>query len=1152
MHDPDSNEKASFLLELYRKGLNLPEKELYEYFLNHAVETTKSAIGFFHLVSDNQESIILTSWNREALKNCTANYNTHYPVGQAGNWADCLRLKRPVIYNNFAKSPNQKGLPEGHVAIKRMLSFPIMEDGKVKAIFGVGNKTDPYVKNDVVQLELVANELNKILKQRKIESELQKAKNYWERTFDAVPDLIAILSDHKIVQVNRAMAQQLGVTPEQAVGLSCYKYVHGLNFPPEFCPQVKTLEDGREHTAEVHEPRLGGDFLVTTTPIKDENGKIVGSVHVARNITERKKAEEVCRKSEERIADILGSIDDYVYSLDQNWNIIYISSKAAKDLRFNAEELVGKNFWQTFPAFLGTAVETNFREAMAKKAIRRFEWKTVFVEGCAEFAVFPSVEGITVYGKDITERKKTEEELRKSETKFRTAANFTYDWEYWIEPSGKLVYVSPSCERITGYRADEFMEDPKLLTKIIHPKDKAIVIPHFDLINSEVSHDFDFRIITRNGETRWISHACQAVFDSEGNWSGRRASNRDITERKQNEEKMRKLNRTLRAISNSNQALMRATDEVLFLQEACRIIAEDCGYKMVWVGLAEDDEAKSVKPVAHYGFEKRYLDVLKITWADTERGRGPTGRAIRTGQPQLCENMQADPAFMPWREEALKHGYASSIALPLKSDSTVFGALTMYSAEANSCSEDEVKLLTELANDFAHGVMMLRLRAEQEKAQVEIRRQQDELFDTLKASQSRQFEISALLEASKAVLIHRDFNKSARAIFDSCKNLLGATAGYVALLSKNGKENEVLFLDSGGLPCTVDPSLPMPIRGLRAEAYRTGKVVCSNDFSDSEWVKLMPKGHVELKNVLFAPLIIDKKTVGVMGLANKPEPFTERDMQMAAAFGEVASVALMNSQMLEKLEKNEALLKVHAEHLEELVEERTRQLKDAERLAAIGATAGMVGHDIRNPLQALMSDVFLLKSDLSVVPEGEEKEDMRESIDGLEKNVEYINKIVQDLQDYAKPLMPAIQETRLDELCEECTLKGRIPENIEASCEVAEDAKKLATDSAMLMRILSNLVSNAVQAMPQGGRIFVRAYRDSGYVVITVHDTGIGIPEEFRPRLFTPLFTTKSKGQGFGLAVVKRMTEALGGTVTFESQSNEGTTFIVRLPTSKK
>jgi hypothetical protein len=108
----DSEDKGRFLLELYRKALSLSEKELYEYFLDNAVKLTESTIGFFHFVSDDQKSIMLTTWNKEALKNCTANYATHYSIEQAGNWADCVRLKRAIIFNDFAKSPNKKGLPD--------------------------------------------------------------------------------------------------------------------------------------------------------------------------------------------------------------------------------------------------------------------------------------------------------------------------------------------------------------------------------------------------------------------------------------------------------------------------------------------------------------------------------------------------------------------------------------------------------------------------------------------------------------------------------------------------------------------------------------------------------------------------------------------------------------------------------------------------------------------------------------------------------------------------------------------------------------------------------------------------------------------------------------------------------------------------------
>ena len=155
------------------------------------------------------------------------------------------------------------------------------------------------------------------------------------------------------------------------------------------------------------------------------------------------------------------------------------------------------------------------------------------------------------------------------------------------------------------------------------------------------------------------------------------------------------------------------------------------------------------------------------------------------------------------------------------------------------------------------------------------------LNSALEELQQRNRETSALLQGSQAILMHKEFKSAARAIFDSCKNLIGATGGYVALLSKEGTENEVLFLESGGRPCTVDPTLPMPIRGLRGEVYRTGKATYHNGFAESKWVKFMPAGHVSLDNVLFAPLVLEGKVLGLLGLANKPGGFTENDAKMA-------------------------------------------------------------------------------------------------------------------------------------------------------------------------------------------------------------------------------------------------------------------------------
>jgi len=187
----------------------------------------------------------------------------------------------------------------------------------------------------------------------------------------------------------------------------------------------------------------------------------------------------------------------------------------------------------------------------------------------------------------------------------------------------------------------------------------------------------------------------------------------------------------------------------------------------------------------------------------------------------------------------------------------------------------------------------------------ERKRAEQALQTALADSRQREAEIAALLAGSRAVLEYHDFPVAARAIFDRCKDLIGARAGYVALLSADGSENELAFLEPGGLPCSVDPNLPMPIRGLREVAYRTGKAVYDNNFSDSDYVQFLPQGHVALSTVLFAPLVIQGKSVGLLGLANKPGGFTDNDARLAAAFGELAAIALFNSRTLEALETSE-------------------------------------------------------------------------------------------------------------------------------------------------------------------------------------------------------------------------------------------------------
>jgi PAS domain S-box-containing protein len=247
----------------------------------------------------------------------------------------------------------------------------------------------------------------------------------------------------------------------------------------------------------------------------------------------------------------------------------------------------------------------------------------------------------------------------------------------------------------------------------------------------------------------------------------------------------------------------------------------------------------------------------------------------------------------------------------------------------------------------------------------------------------------------------------------------------------------------------------------------------------------------------------------------------------------------------------EEQLKRYSERLEDLVEERTRQLRDAERLAAIGETAVMIGHDLRDPLQVIVNTTYLarLKVDSLIQPEEtySTKQELFKDLITIEEQSDYMNKIVSDLQDYSRPLSPEMMDVALLPFVKKILSSQKKPVDIEVQMEI-EGGLTWKIDITMMTRVLTNLISNAIQAMPQGGKLTIASTRTEGEVVLTIKDTGVGISPEIMPKLFEPLFTTKAKGMGFGLVVAKRLLEAQGGNLNINSEADKGTVVLIRMP----
>ena len=397
------------------------------------------------------------------------------------------------------------------------------------------------------ELEIKFKELQEQTYQyKRTEAVMEQAKSEWERTFNAVPNLIMILdNEYRIVRVNEAMADRLGVTVEEASGLLCYEHVHGLKAPPPFCPHSDLLADGQRRLMEVYEKRLGGHFLVSISPLHDSEGGLVGSVYVAHDITRQKGTEKALMESEERFRELAELLPQPVFELDPEGFLTYANHSGFEAFGYTQEELdQGVHALQLFHPEERQRVEQNIKKRLAGINFEDHEYIGLRKDG-STFPVLSYTSPIIRDGKtvglrgivlDITERKEAETALRESEEKYRSLVSLSPD-PIVIVQDGLHQMVSSAFTELLGYTQQD-VDNGLGVLEVIHPDYK-------ETVRNRLTDRFSGKKSPRTLRVDMVAKDGRIVpCESSGvliQYSGRPAILviiRDITERKQIEERM--------------------------------------------------------------------------------------------------------------------------------------------------------------------------------------------------------------------------------------------------------------------------------------------------------------------------------------------------------------------------------------------------------------------------------------------------------------------------------------------------------------------------------------------------------------------------------------------------------------------------------------
>jgi PAS domain S-box-containing protein len=566
---------------------------------------------------------------------------------------------------------------------------------------------------------------------RKIaELELQNSESLYRSVLNASPDVITITDlEGRILLTSPRTLEMFGYTQADILNHTLLDFIDPRDHGRAQAAIFQMFQDNFTGVAEYTGIKSDGSLFeieVNGEFIRDGEGKPSSMVFITRDISDRKIAEQKLKKSEDLFRNIVESINDVVFEISIDGTISYVSPSIWRIFGLMPIDMVGQNFFRyVHPDDLPFLIDIFKRNLFDE--FKRIEYRCITDDGEVRWVQVSArsiIENGTLTGRagilhDITDQKIADGKLRKSEEQYRKLVETINDVIFEIDNEGTIKYISPVIEKIIGYKPVELIG--KNVADFMHPDDRPGMKALFVHNAGQNVPYLEYRFIHKTGEFCWVQ-ASSSILTEHGETGGHTGILTEITARKISEENIEKLNRLYQVVSHVNQSIVHLRDRDQLLDEVCRIAIEFGKFHMAWIGLLDED-TKKVSPRYVNGKDEGYLArVNQISIDDVPEGRGPSGTAVREGVHFISDDIETDPRMALWRDEALKRGYRSSIALPFKQFGKVRGVFNLYASVPHFFNLEETKLLVGITEEIGFALEALETEKERKEAEDRLRK----------------------------------------------------------------------------------------------------------------------------------------------------------------------------------------------------------------------------------------------------------------------------------------------------------------------------------------------------------------------------------------------------------------------------------------------